>query len=91
MFGLVLGMQESMYRAAVCKFIPLCKRGTTYGVFNTILGVGTLASGVIFGFLLDYGYSWIVLAGLVLLLQVGAIVTLNRARISFQTSANPSI
>ncbi|MCW4045766.1 MAG: MFS transporter [Candidatus Bathyarchaeota archaeon] len=91
MFGLVLGMQESIYRAAVCEFIPLCKRGTAYGVFNTVLGVGTLASGVIFGFLLDYGYSWIVLAGLVLLLQVGAIVTLNRARTSFQTPANPSI
>lgn len=51
-FGLVLGMQESIYRAAVCELIPLGKRGTAYGVFNAILGFGTLASGLVFGFLL---------------------------------------
>ena len=50
MSGLVLGMQESIYRAAVYEFIPLRKRGTAYGIFNTVLGFGTLASGVIFGF-----------------------------------------
>jgi len=91
MFGLVLGMQESIYRAAVCAFIPLGKRGTAYGVFNTVLGVGTLASGVIFGFLIDHGYSVIILAGLVLLLQIGATITLNRAKTAFQESADASI
>jgi len=79
MFGLVLGMQESIYRAAVCEFIPLCKRGTAYGVFNTVLGLGTLASGVVFGFLIDSGNSTMVLVGFALLLQVSAIIALSRA------------
>jgi MFS family permease len=86
LFGLVLGMQESIYRAAVCEFIPLHKRGTAYGVFNAVLGLGTLASGIIFGFFIDTGYSVIVLVGFALLLQVAAIIALSRATKSFHTS-----
>ncbi len=85
MFGLVLGMQESIYRAAVCEFVPLCKRGTAYGVFNTILGLGTLASGVVFGFFIDSGYSAVVLVVFALLLQVGAIIALSGANRSFNS------
>jgi len=84
MFGFVLGMQESIYRAAVCEFVRLGKRGTAYGVFNTVLGLGTLASGVIFGFLIDSGYSAIVLVGFALALQIGAIITLRHSRQIFE-------
>jgi len=77
-FGLVLGMQESIYRAAVCEFIPLGKRGTAYGIFNAILGFGTLTSGAIFGFLISIGYSALAMTGFALLLQIGAIVTLTQ-------------
>jgi MFS family permease len=77
-FGFVLGMQESIYRAAVCEFIPLCKRGTAYGIFSTVLGVGTLTSGVVFGFFIDADYPAIVLVGFALLLQISAIVMLSR-------------
>lgn len=48
-FGLVLGMQESIYRAAVSEFAPLSSRGKAYGVFNTAYGLGILVSGVIYG------------------------------------------
>jgi MFS family permease len=84
MFGLVLGMQESTYRAAVCEFIPLGKRGTAYGVFNTVLGLGTIVSGAIFGFLIDGGYSAIVLVGFALVLQIGAIIILSRSKQIFE-------
>jgi len=77
-FGLVLGMQESIYRAAVCELVPLGRRGTAYGIFNAILGFGTLASGVIFGYFLDKGYSVIVLVGFALMLQLFAIIALSR-------------
>jgi len=84
-FGFVLGMQESIYRAAVCEFIQLGKRGTAYGIFNTVLGLGTLSSGVVFGFFIDKSYSVIVLVGFALLLQIGAIIVLHSANKSFQT------
>lgn len=78
-FGLVLGVQESVYRAAVSEFVPLQKRGTAYGIFNTVLGLGTLASGVIFGFFMDNGYPATVIVGFALLLQACAISALGWA------------
>ena len=53
-FGIVLGMQESIYRSAVADLTPLEVRGTAYGIFNTVYGLGFLLSGAIFGLFLDY-------------------------------------
>ena len=53
-FGVVLGMQESIYRSAVADLTPLEVRGTAYGIFNTVYGLGFLLSGTIFGIFLDY-------------------------------------
>ena len=86
-FGLVLGMQESIYRAAVCELVPLVRRGTAYGIFNAILGFGTLVSGVIFGYFLNVGYSVFILVGFSLTLQVGSILTLTRNRKLFSNAA----
>lgn len=47
--GLVIGMQESVYRAAVSEFTSPSTRGTAYGIFNTAYGVGLLASGAVYG------------------------------------------
>jgi MFS family permease len=87
MFGLVLGMQESIYRAAVCELVPLRRRGTAYGIFNAILGFGTLVSGVIFGYFLNAGYSMIILVGFSLTLQIGSILTLMRNRKLFSNAS----
>jgi len=86
-FGLVLGMQESIYRAAIADLVPLSRRGTAYGIFNTALGLGTLASGVIFGFFIDQSYSVTVLMGFAMVLQVAAIITLRSDRQLFSNTA----
>lgn len=85
-FGVVLGMQESIYRAAIADLVPLSRRGTAYGIFNTALGLGTLASGVIFGFFIDQSYSTIVLMGFAMVLQVGAIIALRSDRQLFSNT-----
>ena len=85
-FGFVLGMQESIYRAAICDLVPLCRRGTAYGIFNTILGVGTLAGGAIFGFLLDRSYSATVLVGIAAVPQIAAIIVLRSDRQLFSNA-----
>jgi len=76
-YGLVLGMQESIYRAAIANLVPLNLRGTAYGVFNTALGVGTLAGGVVFGLLIDGGYSGLFMLGYALVMQAGALIALR--------------
>ena len=85
-FGLVLGMQESIYRAAIADLVTLGSRGTAYGIFNTALGLGTLASGAIFGFFIDQKYSAIALMMFATVLQVGAIVALRIDRQLFSNT-----
>ncbi len=52
-FGLIYGMQESIYRAAVADLSPTEYRGSAYGIFNTFYGLGFLFSGSIFGLFLS--------------------------------------
>jgi MFS family permease len=71
-FGLVLGMQESVYRAAVSEFAPLSSRGTAYGIFNTAYGFGFLISGALYGSLIDIKAPFIITIIFVLATQVTA-------------------
>lgn len=85
-YGLILGMQESIYRAAIAHLVPLQRRGTAYGIFNTALGVGTLAGGVVFGFFIDGGLSGAVMLGYALVMQVGALVALGAGKQMFTSN-----
>jgi MFS-type transporter involved in bile tolerance (Atg22 family) len=77
-FGLVLGMQESTYRAAVTKFAPIQSRGRAYGIFNTAYGVAFLVSGVSYGLLLDLKAPFVLILLFVIVLQTLAVVVLPR-------------
>jgi len=79
-YGLVLGMQESTYRAAVTDIVPLGRRGSAYGFFNVMLGVGTFVSGAAFGYMLDVSVSPLLMLGLVVLAQAAAIALLLAAK-----------
>jgi len=79
-YGLVLGMQESIYRAAVTDLVPLGKRGSAYGFFNVMLGAGTFVSGIIFGYMIDAAMSPLLMLGFVVVAQVIAVVLLLRAK-----------
>lgn len=76
-YGVVLGMQESIYRAAISNLAPLSARGTAYGIFNTALGVGTLAGGIVFGFFIDQGFTGLTMMGFALVMQLSALVALR--------------
>jgi MFS family permease len=71
-FGLVLGMQESIYRAAVSELTPISSRGTAYGIFNTAYGTGFLISGVIYGLLIESKSLFIGVIFYVLIMQITA-------------------
>ena len=78
-YGLVLGMQESTYRAAITDIVPLGRRGSAYGFFNVLLGAGTFVSGVTFGYMLDALLSpWLMLV-FVVVSQIIAIILLWNA------------
>jgi len=75
-FGIVLGMQESIYRAAVSEFTPISSRGTAYGIFNTAYGVGFLISGGIYGSMIDVHVPFTATLLFVVLAQVSATIVL---------------
>ncbi len=79
-FGLVLGMQESIYRAAVSQLSPLSSRGTAYGIFNTAYGIGFLISGGVYGVLIDSKSPFAVAVAYVLVMQASAITALLSVR-----------
>ncbi|MEM3055231.1 MAG: MFS transporter [Candidatus Bathyarchaeia archaeon] len=78
-FGLVLGMQESIYRAAVSDFAPISSRGTAYGVFNTAYGVGMLAGGTVYGLIAELKPSLIFVASYVFATQALAVLLLLKS------------
>jgi MFS family permease len=62
LYGIVLGAQESIYRAAIADIVPQNIRGTAYGIMNAALGIGILIAGLIYGYLLDIKASlWIII------------------------------
>jgi len=77
-FGVIYGMQESIYRAAVSDLVSMEVRGTAYGMFNTAYGLGFLVSGSLFGYFL---YTEDVLAGAVFSIaaQIVAVIALYRS------------
>ena len=78
-FGLVLGMQESIYRAAVSEFAPISSRGTAYGIFNTAYGVGMLASGAAYGLIATLRSPFILVVLYVFVTQAAAVILLLKA------------
>jgi MFS family permease len=79
-YGLVLGMQESIYRAAVSQFTPIDLRGTAYGIFNTAYGIGYLISGAVYGLLIDLKAPFLATVLLVIVAQTAATMALLRTR-----------
>lgn len=52
-FGLYLGISETVQRAIIPRFVDSNLRGTAFGIYNLVSGIAFFAGNVIFGFLWD--------------------------------------
>ncbi|UNQ73676.1 MFS transporter [Infirmifilum sp. NZ] len=77
-FGLVLGSQESVYRAAVGDLTEPSVRATAYGFFSTAVGLGSLLSGAVYGLMIDLNLPLWVSGIYVLATQITCIALLLR-------------
>jgi len=84
-FGLVLGTQESIYRAAVSELTPISSGGTAYGIFNTAYGVGFLISGALYGLLMELKPPFIAVIFYVSVTQIIATASLLSIRSELKT------
>jgi MFS family permease len=57
-FGLYLGISETVQRAVIPKYVVSELRGTAYGVYNVVIGIAFFIANVVFGYLWDnYGLT----------------------------------
>jgi predicted MFS family arabinose efflux permease len=76
LWGVGLGVHESVMAAAVADMIPASRRASAYGIFTAIFGVAWLAGSVIEGWLYDLSIAGLVV--LALAAQLAALVPLTR-------------
>jgi MFS family permease len=80
-FGVYVGISETLQRAVVPRYISSELRGTAYGIYNVIIGTGFFASNVMFGFLWDkYTLNIAVLYSVVLALTaiIGMVIFVTK-------------
>jgi MFS family permease len=52
-FGIYVGISETLQRAVIPRYVSSELRGTAYGIYNVVIGVGLFISNVAFGYLWD--------------------------------------
>ena len=79
LWGVGMGAQESIMRAAVAGMVPAARRGTAYGVFNTGYGLLWFAGSALMGVLYDVSLpALIVFSVIVQLLAVPLLFRVSR-------------
>ena len=71
LWGIGMGAQESILRAAIAGFASPDRRATAYGIFNAVYGVAWFAGSVALGALYDWSIPGLVVASV--LLQAAAL------------------
>jgi len=61
LWGVVMGIQETIMRAAIADLTPIERRGFAYGIFNTVYGAGWFLGGALMGRLYELSIYYVVL------------------------------
>ncbi|HUW46563.1 MAG TPA: MFS transporter [Dehalococcoidia bacterium] len=80
LWGVVMGIQETIMRAAVADLTSVERRGFAYGVFNTALGAGWLLGGALMGLLYEISINYLILFAVVMeLISIPLFFVVRRA------------
>lgn len=61
LWGIGIGTQESIMRAAISGMVQIDNRGLAYGIFNTIYGLFWFLGSALMGFLYDFSIFYLIL------------------------------
>ncbi len=61
-FGIIMGIHETIMRSTIADITPFQKRGTSYGVFNTAYGLALLGGAALMGLLYDMNQTGLIIA-----------------------------
>ncbi len=71
MWGIVMGIHETVMKSAIADLTPMKKRGTAYGIFNTAYGLAMFIGGALMGILYDFSVPMLI--GVSILLEALAV------------------
>ncbi len=74
LWGVGIGAQESILKAVVANLIPVQKRGTAYGIFNTIFGLAWFLGSLLMGIL--YERSLVLLVTFSVLMELFSVMAI---------------
>jgi predicted MFS family arabinose efflux permease len=66
LWGMVMGVQETIMRAAIADLTPIERRGLAYGIFNTAYGAGWFLGGAVMGLLYGLSINYLILFAVVM-------------------------
>ena len=66
LWGVVMGIQETIMRAAIADLTPVERRGFAYGIFNTAYGTGWFLGGALMGLLYEFSINYLILFAVVM-------------------------
>ncbi|MEG4962802.1 hypothetical protein QUA78_27210 [Microcoleus sp. K4-B3] len=89
LWGIGMGAEESILKAAVAGFVPADKIGSAYGIFNTGYGLSWFLGSLAMGILYDRSITWLVVFSVALQLAAIAVLFLVKKR-SFVTENWPN-
>lgn len=60
LWGIGMGVQETVMRAAIAEMVPVNRRGTGYGIFNTGYGICWFLGSALMGVLYDFSLTTLI-------------------------------
>jgi predicted MFS family arabinose efflux permease len=83
LWGIVMGSHETIMKSAIADLTSIKKRGTAYGIFNTIYGLALFFGTALSGFLYEISISVMIFT--LMCLQVFAVMVFLRLKNEIQT------
>jgi MFS family permease len=80
LWGMVMGIQETIMRAAIADLTPIERRGFAYGAFYTALGGGWLLGAPLMGLLYEFSINYLIFFAVVMeLISIPLLFLVRRA------------
>jgi MFS family permease len=71
LWGAVMGIHETIMRAAIADMTPTTRRGIAYGIFNTAYGASWFIGSAVMGLMYEFSVTYII--ALVLMVEVASL------------------
>jgi MFS family permease len=81
LWGAVMGIHETIMRAAIADLVPIERRGSAYGIFNTLYGLSLFIGSAAMGLLYEVSITYILVFAVVMeLVAIPTLFFIRRAK-----------